>query len=595
MFNISCFAVALLPFVVALFSENCLFCVSQTDVAMNRIAALIVLVAAMVFAQEAMPRTVSSISKGEAARFKGISELSNSQLYEQGENFRKNGETDSALIFYSILSNRYSDVAGVIDKRLCALSLLNTGQLYYDSFNYANAMDSYLNCQRICEDNRFDDILADVYRSIGNIYSINRDYERSVIFYEKSLDIAGRLDDNLLRLKALNNLVGANFFLGKSDEAGKYYNLMLKYPCDDKIYRYDVLMDGGLLAAQKGDMKKAVAGYKAAADYAEANGFGTKESGAAYSCLAMLYEQCGQTDSALYYHHRNEAAARATRQNDLLTETLRHLSAIYRGQGDFDKSLRYQSEYMELADSIFNQSEFNSLKNAEFLYELNKTNKIIDTLNVEKRQKDFQIAAQRYLLWGISVAVIISAAFTIVVYRQKRRLQGAYAALFSRNKEILENEKTYRKRLSELEAAAMQPPEHPETGAEERLPTAQSTLSPELYDKLKTSIVKALEQNDVICDPEFSVNRLAEIVGSNTTYVSCVINDVYGKNFRAVLTEYRIKESMQRLNDERYSNFTIKAIAESVGYRSQSSFIAAFTKQTGIKPSIYQKMAEKYK
>ena len=46
------------------------------------------------------------------------------------------------------------------------------------------------------------------------------------------------------------------------------------------------------------------------------------------------------------------------------------------------------------------------------------------------------------------------------------------------------------------------------------------------------------------------------------------------------------------MNDtENYGQYTIKAIAESVGYKSQSNFINVFTRQTGIKPSVFQKIS----
>lgn len=535
-----------------------------------------------------MSTSAPAVSTDDAVRLKELSVLPARQLFERGCGYQESGNADSALICFSILSNCYAVVSSADDKRLCALSLLRSGVLYYEQFNYAEAMYSFLDCQKICEDNGFEVVLADVYRAIGNIYSMNRDYERGIAFYEKSLRLAAKNNDNVLRLKALNNLVGACFFNGAGEEAGRYYAEMLKYPADDKLYHYDVLIDGGLLAAHSGDVEKAADSYRKAAEYAIANGMDVKKYGAAYSLLAMLYEKQGMADSVLYYLHLNEEAARKSTQNDLLTETLRNLSAIYRERGDLDKSLEYQSEYMELADSIFNQSEFNRLKNAEFFYELDRTNRVIDALNVEKRQKDMQISLQRYLLLGISAIVLVILVFTVVVCRQKKKLQDAYEALFSRNKENLENEKFYQKRLSELESGLADASK--EQSAEQDN-GARQQLSPQLYAKLRLAIIKALEQTDIICDPDFSVNRLAEIAGSNTSYVSRVINDVYGKNFRAVLTEYRIKESMQRLSDARYANFTIKAIAESVGYRSQSSFIAAFTKQTGMKPSVYQEMA----
>ena len=63
-------------------------------------------------------------------------------------------------------------------------------------------------------------------------------------------------------------------------------------------------------------------------------------------------------------------------------------------------------------------------------------------------------------------------------------------------------------------------------------------------------------------------------------------------NFRAFLNKYRIKEAMRRLEDiDNYGNLTIKAIAESVGYKSQATFISVFTKETGLKPSLYQQLA----
>ena len=45
------------------------------------------------------------------------------------------------------------------------------------------------------------------------------------------------------------------------------------------------------------------------------------------------------------------------------------------------------------------------------------------------------------------------------------------------------------------------------------------------------------------------------------------------------------------MDTAKYGNYTIQAIAESVGYKSHSSFIKVFRKITGIPPSIYQKMA----
>ena len=109
-------------------------------------------------------------------------------------------------------------------------------------------------------------------------------------------------------------------------------------------------------------------------------------------------------------------------------------------------------------------------------------------------------------------------------------------------------------------------------------------------------IMHTMEQTEDFCDSNFTIERLAEKAGTNTRYASQVINQVFGKNFRTLLNEYRIKEAMRRLmDDDTYGKLTIKAISESVGYKSQANFITVFTRITGIKPSMYQKLSREEK
>jgi AraC-like DNA-binding protein len=82
------------------------------------------------------------------------------------------------------------------------------------------------------------------------------------------------------------------------------------------------------------------------------------------------------------------------------------------------------------------------------------------------------------------------------------------------------------------------------------------------------------------------------MVNSNTKYVSQIINETYDKNFRTYINEYRVKEARKRLMEEKYGNYTIQGIAESVGYKSSTNFILAFKKTTGITPSLYQKLVK---
>lgn len=296
--------------------------------------------------------------------------------------------------------------------------------------------------------------------------------------------------------------------------------------------------------------------------------------------------------------------ARRSGQTDLLAETLRDLAKLYEPT-DRERSLLYKSEYLDISDSIFNINEFNSLKNAQFQYELNKSNRAINVLTETTEMQESQIKTQRAWILTITIGLILLATIILIVVRQKKKLRDTYNILFERNQANLNNEQYYKRRMQEIEAKYA---EEKKTWNEridktEPLPSesqeTQSTsisLTSEVKEKLIADITHIMENTTEFCDSDFSIEKLSKMVGSNSTYLSKIINDEFGKNFRTFLNEYRIREAMLRLNDTKnYGNYTIKAISESVGYKSQPNFISVFTKITGMKPSIYQKLASERK
>lgn len=100
-----------------------------------------------------------------------------------------------------------------------------------------------------------------------------------------------------------------------------------------------------------------------------------------------------------------------------------------------------------------------------------------------------------------------------------------------------------------------------------------------------------MDNGTEFCRPDFSLEALARLVGSNSSYVSQTINAVYGKNFSNFVNEYRVRLACRKLADiERYGNITIRGVGESVGYSSYGTFIKVFKNITGMPPSLYQKM-----
>ena len=64
-------------------------------------------------------------------------------------------------------------------------------------------------------------------------------------------------------------------------------------------------------------------------------------------------------------------------------------------------------------------------------------------------------------------------------------------------------------------------------------------------------------------------------------------------NFNDFINQYRVEEAKIRLVDPEYSNLTVAAIGNSVGFTSKSAFYSAFKKHTQLSPSAFIKLKER--
>lgn len=528
--------------------------------------------------------------------------MSTSMLYQKGTDCFAT-QSDSAIYYYSVLYNRYNDDMTRSEKKMCAEALLNIGVLYYRKNNYLEAMDIWLNGLKICKSNDIEDILSQIYVYIGNIYSVHYDYEQGVSFYKKALESAQKSDSVELQNHALNNLVCSLCYCDSASEARKYYDKLLSNAHDQRSrYRYDVLINQAVILSCEKKTQEAIQCYLQAVHLVETDSLGAQCMGAAYNGLAKIYVQENKLDSALHYFHLNETLARRCGTTDLLAVSLGNLAGIYERKGDVENAFHYKKLYIYLNDSIFNQREFNSLKNAQFFYELNSNNEIISQLTAQKYYNEQKITQQRLLIITISIGLLIGGILLIFIFIQKRRLTVAYNELYNRNRELLKREENYKNRILSMrelyESSNEQMYSHAVTNGDDieesdEKNSANGIFIPgDLRVKISHGIIAIMENEDEICNNDFDIARLATLIGSNTRYVSQVINDEYGMNFRSLLNECRVKVAMKRMSDnEHYGIYTIKAISESVGYKSQSNFIRVFTQYTGIKPSMYQKIS----
>lgn len=544
----------------------------------------------------------SASGKGTAASAR-MEAISTDSLFRLGEAAYDRDDLDEALAAFTALCSRDD---GSSARRLFSLAHQHRGHILYQRERHAEAMQEYLRARGIAEKEGLADRLPSIYINIGNVFSETDDIDTGIMFYRKALSAVADGEAHRYLPVAYNNLFYAYYLKENADSSKKYFNLYRDLRISDGRSRYDLLLNRGLLDEMEGHHAEAIAMFRLAAAFARDSLSSPLCAASANSYIAHAYEHTGSLDSALVYLHGNVETARANDYNNLLVESLRDLARIYDRLGRSEEALQYKSDCLALSDSLFSRETLNLIKNSQADYERNADAYTIRTLNMAN-------ALQRGWIIALFAVIAVIALLSGLLWRQKRRLSAAWRGLYERNLSLLDAERRYtgriaalEKRLEETEAAR---PEAtalaaPAPQAEATAPGASAGVAPdapstrrlliskEQREKLLDRIIHVMEEPELYCDPDFSIDRLAAAIESNSRYVSEVINEEYGMNFRAFLNRYRVKEAMRRLEDiEHYGHLTIKAVAESVGYKSQATFITVFTKETGLKPSLYQHLA----
>lgn len=458
---------------------------------------------------------------------------------------------------------------------------LKQGLEYVNDGNFPKAMQCFTRSLELAEreGNRRMEAVAVGY--IGNVYYNLFDYARCQQYYTRGYELAVRLGDRPLQTNFLTNVTAVCCKMGDVRQARTYFGKVLQLRADTTgsvNMDYYILYDSARLALAEGHPSRAIALHHEALRFAEANSMEPHYRLFQLCEIGQLHLAEQRPDSALAYAERCLKPAQRLGNRDFLTSVYQLLADGHAALGHKDEAERFRRLYFGLSDSLFNR---------KFVSAADR-----DLVSYEHRRTDSRISSLHHtILWQVVVIVIIVAvviALTVLtrkLQRTNRRLLAAQRTVLDKNKELKRQED---KMLSPTSAALPVESSQPHTDDEQEGSHVAESVARELLPR----IAHAMDDITLISNPDFSLQMLADSVGSNTRYVSAIINDRYGKNFKTLLNEHRIRIACTRLADrEHYGQMTIQAIYEEVGYTNAVSFIRAFRKFNGMTPSEYQKIA----
>ena len=107
-----------------------------------------------------------------------------------------------------------------------------------------------------------------------------------------------------------------------------------------------------------------------------------------------------------------------------------------------------------------------------------------------------------------------------------------------------------------------------------------TTKELELYFKLNDFFRK----EKPYLNPDISLNQVCNYLETNSNYLSQVINNQTGKNFRYFVNQFRVQEFQAIVSTSKMSNFTLYSIAQSCGFKNKSTFHNVILNHTGKTP-----------
>ncbi|HCD77812.1 MAG TPA: hypothetical protein DEQ27_05805, partial [Prevotella sp.] len=265
---------------------------------------------------------------------------------------------------------------------------------------------------------------------------------------------------------------------------------------------------------------------------------------------------------------------------DVKANAYKMLHTIYTIKGEKGKAQEAYGKMLIMRDSLFNIDNLPAVENMKFLNDLaaqkHRSAMMLAEANKKKELREWG-------LFSVCLLLLLALALLVLAVRRNRRLNARYTELYNRQQEILRKEKEEKQRREEeIKAKA----------ATDKTAAAATYTLPQNAVSQKTRILAVMDETEEKFSPDFSLDRLAELVGISPRALSAVLNESLGKTFRDLLNQYRVREACNRLSDiENYGTYTIEAISQSVGYKSRTSLISAFKKETGLTPSDYQRIA----
>ena len=480
---------------------------------------------------------------------------------------------DSALVCYSVVANRYYEGRrSKEDLRLAANAMYNLGIMHMSFYmDYEKAMEYLLQAERLSKENDIPDVLPAVCSAEANVImmtygSPQKHKEKVMAKLKEAYGYALQQNDVHQGIVVLNNMIShAVSFHREKDIAQEAAAFLRRHEADTTAYvAYTCQRCRAVALALKGQTAEAAQLMQQAAAITWDELLQERMQITTFDDAGSYYVRSKRYAQAIEVYHQAGRLLAVEGCSDYASTYYQALSHVYTLLNDTAMAQHYDYLHLKAADSLMTAGRLAGAGSVEMREQLAHVNHDMCLLSERHR-------LLTCFLWAAVAVVVLISLLLWRLYRTYRKVSDAHRHLYEQNVQLLrqEEEKVLQKAVAR--------------------PVIDETEEKQLFDK----ITHVLQHCDEVFTTGFTMGRMAELVGSNSKYVSQAVNSQTGQNFSTLLSDYRVREACRRLNDQpAYGKMTIEAIAESVGIKSRSNFTTVFKRFTGLTPSEYMQLAK---
>ena len=356
------------------------------------------------------------------------------------EYITSNSLNDSALIWIEHVAAE-NDL-GVAYKYRVSRSLL-LGKFYLRKSEFANALTQFYKALQISRDNSYDAGTAHAYLQIAIVFYIQKQYTEAITNFQSSEDVYNKLNDKH-SISTVNYLTGLSYTeLGdfKKSEVFLQNALTGKQSDDDIKGIYECKLALANIYLKTHQFEKSSALYNECLLY-----FTTRENqegvAIANSGIGKLAMEKGDLVKAEQLLLKALDIVKKFKYNERTITILNELNILYRKKGDFEKALKFQTDYYALKDSIFNDANAQTISFLKSKIEIDKQHAEIEALQHKQKVAKFQ------RIGGIAI-IIFLLAYLYNLYKRYAFKKRAEAKLSDANQSLQNS-------ISELRATQKQ-------------------------------------------------------------------------------------------------------------------------------------------